>query len=82
MYGATSCLLVLITLAAGYFVLVKANKEAKGLRLLGLAIATLIIGAALLLGTFKLLHCGSYGKYGQKGLKAMMSCPFKSGVRK
>ena len=82
MYGTTSCLLVLIALAAGYFVLVKANKEAKGLRLLGLAIATLIIGGALLLGTFKLLHCGSYSKYELKGSMAMMNCPFKFGVRK
>lgn len=85
-HSSTGCFLALVSLAAGYIVLVKASKETKGLRLLGLIIGTIIIAGTLLLGVGKLLCCTQQGTCGTIGQKYPMghssSCPIMPGVKK
>ena len=78
-HETTGCSLSLIAMAVGYLVLLKASKEAKLLKLLGLIIGTIVIASTLLMGVGKLLYCAKSGTCGMMGDKKMIggssSCP-------
>lgn len=74
-HGSTECLVGLISLAAGYLVLVKAVKETKALKVLGIIIGTIIIAGTLLHGACKMMACAKYGTCGMKESKTMMGGP-------
>lgn len=80
LHCSTGCLLALITLAAGYIVLVKANKETQGLKTLGIIIGTIIIAGTLLISACRVACCIKLGEC--PILKGSLSCPFTPAVNK
>ena len=73
-----SCALALVALGVGYMVLLHANKEKEGLKILGQVIAILImIGAAA--SSLCAAKCKMDGDYRGKGSKAPM-CPITGKV--
>ncbi len=66
-----SCAMALVALGVGYLVLLNANKEKEGIKLLGQVIAILIMIGAVASSICAASKCG-HGGYG-KGECAMMS---------
>ncbi|MBN1899322.1 MAG: hypothetical protein JW827_11140 [Spirochaetes bacterium] len=69
MFGAYLGLpLILITLAVGYFVLVKANKEANGLKTIGQVFGWIIIVISIVALVLSLYYSSGYLTCGRQGM--------------
>jgi hypothetical protein len=68
-----SCAMSLIALGVGYLVLLQANKEKEGLRILGQALGILIMIAAVLSSLCAVSKCGMKGGY--RGFEKAPMCP-------